>query len=298
MSDNPALDVGIGLILMYLILSMLCTTINEFVATFLSLRSKLLKKALTEIIDDPDLNRDFYNHGLIASLSMKANAHPSYLAGRTFATALLGSLEQNNPLPGFMDIQAAVSRMKDSNIRDALLMHIATANGKLDALRDNIATSFDNSMDRLTGNYKRNLKAISFAVGAVIAISLNANTISISEFLWQDQGMRSAAVGLASTVSRADNAVTSGANYKIGDNDVVEFRELKNQFKTQLNEMQVFPFGWDPVSNPAARSNIFVMVIGLLITALALSLGAPFWFDLLSRIMNLRGTGEKPKPTA
>ena len=36
---------------------------------------------------------------------------------------------------------------------------------------------------------------------------------------------------------------------------------------------------------------------GLAITAFAISLGAPFWFDMLSKIMNVRGTGAKPAST-
>jgi hypothetical protein len=36
-------------------------------------------------------------------------------------------------------------------------------------------------------------------------------------------------------------------------------------------------------------------LLGLIITALAVSLGAPFWFDLLNKVMNIRGTGVKPE---
>ena len=33
---------------------------------------------------------------------------------------------------------------------------------------------------------------------------------------------------------------------------------------------------------------------GLLITGLAVSLGAPFWFDTLNRFMNIRNAGRAP----
>ncbi|MBC7826569.1 MAG: hypothetical protein H7122_02395 [Chitinophagaceae bacterium] len=36
-------------------------------------------------------------------------------------------------------------------------------------------------------------------------------------------------------------------------------------------------------------------LIGLLVTALALSLGAPFWFDLLNKLVSIRGVGVKPE---
>ena len=34
--------------------------------------------------------------------------------------------------------------------------------------------------------------------------------------------------------------------------------------------------------------------IGWLITALAVSLGGPFWFELLNRLVDMRGAGKKP----
>src|SRR5437868_2129650 len=67
MLQNAALDVAIGLILMYLMLSLLCTVVNEYIATKLDLRSKTLRDALQKIIDDPDLLQNFYKHGLIAA---------------------------------------------------------------------------------------------------------------------------------------------------------------------------------------------------------------------------------------
>jgi hypothetical protein len=36
---------------------------------------------------------------------------------------------------------------------------------------------------------------------------------------------------------------------------------------------------------------------GLAITVLAVSLGAPFWFDLLNKLANLRASGPKPQPS-
>ena len=35
-------------------------------------------------------------------------------------------------------------------------------------------------------------------------------------------------------------------------------------------------------------------IFGWLLTAFAVCLGAPFWFDMLNRLVNLRGTGANP----
>ena len=51
--------------------------------------------------------------------------------------------------------------------------------------------------------------------------------------------------------------------------------------------------GWETYDSSSFRS-IFYSLIGWLVTALALSLGAPFWFDLLNRLMKLRGSVATP----
>lgn len=65
MSANAVLDIAIGLVLMYLVLSLVCTVVNEFIATKLNLRSATLASALQQIIDNSALRGSFYNHGLI-----------------------------------------------------------------------------------------------------------------------------------------------------------------------------------------------------------------------------------------
>lgn len=41
--------------------------------------------------------------------------------------------------------------------------------------------------------------------------------------------------------------------------------------------------------------NILLMLIGIAIGAGCISMGAPFWFDLLNKLVNLRRSGIKPK---
>src|SRR5579871_5512488 len=102
MSFNAVIDMATGLVLMYLVLSLACTVINEFLATLTKLRASTLASALKQLIDVPVLRADFYNHGLIdganktnsnAALSFLHGDHVSYLSGGSFAMALLGSLD-------------------------------------------------------------------------------------------------------------------------------------------------------------------------------------------------------------
>jgi len=147
---NAALDVAIGLMLMYLVLSPFCTAINEFVANMMALRAKTLNKTLSKLIDNEDLKLPFYNHGLI---------------GGSKAASSGG---------------AAVKQMPASNIRDAMIGCIAVAK----------ATSTRcAAMDRLSGAYKHNLQTISIIVGLCLAVALNADTVDVGAALWKDPSM-------------------------------------------------------------------------------------------------------------
>src|SRR5665213_1899280 len=190
MGSNAVLDIAIALVLMYLVLSLISTVLNEYIATKMKLRASTLKDALQEILDNKTLRNDFYDHGLIdgankavgggvAANENTAEGHVSYLSGQTFAMAVLGSLDPTKSLPGFSDVKSAIETMPDCNIRDVLLTQLTAANGNLDALRSNVANYFDGAMDRVSGIYKRKLKLISLLVGIGIVFFLNADSIAV-----------------------------------------------------------------------------------------------------------------------
>jgi len=52
--------------------------------------------------------------------------------------------------------------------------------------------------------------------------------------------------------------------------------------------------GWRDAGDLKDVSKWAERIIGWLLTILAVSLGAPFWFDVLNRFMNLRSAGNAP----
>lgn len=300
MGPNAVIDVVIGLALMYLALSLFCTVANELVATVLKWRAESLAIGIRQLVDIPTLRTDFYNHGLIDGAKCVSTAgskpggagHPSYLSGKIFAMALLGSLDPTKPLPGFDDVENAVKLLPDSNIRDVLLVHVVAADKDLTQLRDGVATWFDQTMDRLGGVYKRKLKYLSFGIGLLLATALNADTLTVGNGLWHDGALREQMVKLAGQATSAGNqpivAPEKGANLA-ASLDVIRAAE---------EDLRPLPIGWDFGRAPelGVKSSLLKLA-GLLLTALALTLGAPFWFDLLSKFIRLRGTGDKPART-
>ncbi len=307
MGISAVIDTAIGLVLMYLVLSLFCTTINEAIANAVNLRARTLNTAMQQIIDDPTLRTLFYNHGLIDGAKVAATggstkpqvldkAHPSYLDAKDVAMALIDStafLGSNDAkaIPDMAAIQSAIAGNKilDSNIRDALVSGISQANGDIVKLRTNLAQWFDASMDRLSGDYKRKLQWISMFVGLALAIFFNADTLFVARAFWQDPAL-SASVSQSAAAFASTNPTDQSC---AGQTNPVT---CATQRMTALNaDLRPFPLGWSAALMPKVPMEWIYKVFGIIMTAIALTLGAPFWFDLLTQFVNLRGSGNKPQ---
>src|SRR5919202_5223454 len=102
---SAILEVAIGLLFLYFLLSTICSTINEILAALFMWRAQHLEKALANLITDPDLLARVVNHPLIRSMgprdslergkpraSRELEGKPSYIPSRTFTLALLHEL--------------------------------------------------------------------------------------------------------------------------------------------------------------------------------------------------------------
>ena len=79
----PILEVAIGLSFVYLLLALICTTLNETIAGITGRRADVLEKGINSLLgDDPNLKKKLFDHPLIASLASSKNAGRSS-AGRS-----------------------------------------------------------------------------------------------------------------------------------------------------------------------------------------------------------------------
>lgn len=323
MSLNALLDIAIGLLTMYLVLALACTSINELISSVFKLRSGDLRNALQKLIDDPALRNTFDGHGLIACAKKSQNSDPSYISGQTFALVLLDSLTPPGQVTTLPAAQAAAQALPPSHIRDVVLSNIALAAGNIDKLREGLAQSFDRAMDRVSGVYSRRIKWISLLVGIGLATALNADSIAVAQALWADKP-RAEMLELARKVLSEDalsrNALTKDASIKdasIKDASIKptasrdasgkdatakesdgqdKYRAVVTNVEEAVNKLRPLPLGWD-FSKAPSWLDALLKPLGLFLTGLALMFGAPFWFDTLSKVTNLRMAGEKPTKT-
>lgn len=154
---------------------------------------------------------------------------------------------------------------------------------KLEDLRKNLEHWFDDAMDRVSGWYKRRAQVVTLVVGLVVCVCFNVDAVAIFSTLWKDPTVRESVV---------QQAARFNANAEKPESLSVE--DLSKQLQTLA-----LPIGWTVDANGGISFERFraESIIGWIIGALAVSMGSQFWFDMLSKLLNLRSAGAKP-PTA
>jgi len=288
--NSTVLDVAIGLIFVYLLLGILCTTVNEWIAGILSARAKTLREGIRGLLDAQPLGNSqfldaFYQHPLISGM-MRAGDHPSYLPGRTFATAIMDIVTPTVSGPiSLQNLVDGINALPDGDVKKALVALVSNVGGDLTKAQDNIEKWFDDTMDRVSGWYKRTTQVWTIAIALVLTVLANADTMNIARRLWVDPTLRSAVVEQAK--HRAQTTPAAGAATASGG-------ALTPEEGNALGSM----LGWSGSSLPGDAEAWFQHVLGWILTAIAVSLGAPFWFDTLTRFVNLRNAGNAPAKQA
>jgi hypothetical protein len=200
-------------------------------------------------------------------------------------------------------VRASIEKLPENSvIRAALLANLSIASTSIDDFRLSVANWFDSSMDRLSGNYIRKLKLISLAVGFVLAAALNADSIGVAKAIWLEHASSNE---MQTQLNDAEHKILSEQTRLLASCTNEEAAKQAECAAAKLPDLEDYlrplPLGWSPTILPPVGADgwhwafwLLQKITGLAWTAVALSLGAPFWFDLLQKFMNLRGAGGKP----
>lgn len=290
MFDFAALDVALGLIFVYLVLALVCSALNETISSVFSWRASFLREGVANLLD-PDnhsngqeLVKKLYAHpvlnALIRPVSRKKKLrYPAYLPARVFASALLDF----DGTGAKRSVEDAIKAVPSAQARKALTTLWIDANGDAVAFRRAVESWFDDAMERVSGWYRRRVHLVMWVLAIAVAVVLNVDTIRIADHLWKDKTVRAAVVAQTQNQPARTTAppVTDIAK------SVDTLKELK------------LPIGWTAETRPNGSWDWFLTAltkaIGLLLTAAALTLGAPFWFDLLGKVARVRSAGARPE---
>ncbi len=306
------ISIAIGLVLIFLILSLLATSLQEVIAGWMSLRGKMLERALEKLLTNEtvegkieegskELFERFKKHNWYGNMKPDKRWYhffggiaPSYISGSSFVTIFLQTLDGSD----ISKVKQGICDLPDGKLKTFLLDTLNDVNEDIDKFKKRLEEWYDGTMDRATGWYKRKVHQILLMIGMGIAIVFNADTLSIYNKLSNDPAARAEAIAVA------QEFVDQGLNQKTQNLNAVNVEQL-NELQNQIHKLvskdiasvrSPLGLGWSEVDKKQIWEEGFIWwlkkILGFIVTALAISLGAPFWFDLLKKVMNVRNSGK------
>jgi hypothetical protein len=300
--NSTILEVAIGVIFVYLLLSIMCTAANEWIAAMTRRRGETLRRGIAQLLSDQpvaggqELLQAFYAHPLIKSMMHDKN-HPTYLSPRNFSATLTDIItDAKDGRLAFNDVLTAVNNLPEGEVKRSLQALLRRSDEDLVQARLAIEGWFNDAMDRVSGWYKRRTQVWTIVLAAVLTLVANADTVQIARKLWTDPVLRAAVVEEAKARAQKPRPTVS-VEYKDEDdptNPTItrnEGNELSDKDREVLGQLVGWHSNWRETWS-------WLTPLGWLLTILAISMGAPFWFDMLNKIMNVRFAGKSPDERA
>jgi hypothetical protein len=332
MFGSTAIEVAIGLIFVYMALSLVCSSLKEMIAQFTKLRGKTLKEGINRMLSDDTLYASFYEHPLIKSMSQKSRQKmqpPSYIPSKTFAITLLdvvSNLEKRQDRAS--DATDPIQDPTQDPTQDATQQD-ATQDPTQDAAAESAIPDFSGLREKIDNLPPGDIRTVLLTLFDNADNDLERAKQNVEAWFdstmdrvsgWYKRKTQLILLVLAFIVTGAMNADTIKLTSTFLQNpalrgeialaasrymDEQESNAQKKgtddkstpvvEFKQQLKlfEKLSLPLGWSKETLPNGAEWI-LKIIGLAFTAFAASLGAPFWYDLLNKLTKLRATGKIP----
>ncbi len=340
MNLGVVLEVAIGLTFVWVLLSLITSQLQDWIASWLKWRSDMLEESLKSMLGDP-LATEFYSHPLIKGLHTSGGTRkPSYIPNRQFAAVIVDLLLNDKSAKAkavdkalvdkalneatetvgtaasqlvFNQLKTKIAQLKKSGdkqnlarVLDTLLIDIEQTGvlqkaavdaagysreeiekqienarqGMVEA-RKRMETWYDDAMERLSGAYKRRSNLAALIIGMSLALILNADSLAIADSLWRDPLLREALVAQAE-------------QFQLPADQTDDPAQAAQQYISQLQDFSL-PLGWSKANLPSDANGWIVKLGGIMVSGAAAAQGAPFWFEMLRKLLNIRPGGKGDK---
>ncbi|MFQ5562818.1 MAG: hypothetical protein ACE5FO_04535 [Parvularculaceae bacterium] len=319
------LDTTLGLFLAFFVLSLAASALMSIIQKSIHLRARNLRRCVRRMFGGHDevVDRFFANPLITPS----TNTHPTdtidaeeFIAA--LARAILPKGAKGDPVA---NLPSAIAALPDGALKERLSLVVSDEFASRDQTVANLKTWFENAMRGVSEAYETLVRRIMYVIAAVLVIGLNVNAIAIGEALYSDAALRETLAASAQ---------------KVADNDAALGPDAQLQALECVRAFGGFPIGWggfehivgltpatpgacqaflgeqgaqalkDAARPQTIRSlgdirallrDLPVLLLGWLITIIAVAQGAPFWFDLLRSATGRGGAGQagrKPAPAS
>lgn len=338
MQLDAILEVAIGSVMMWTVLSVATMEIQNWLNQVLNTRAKFLEEILLEMFkNDKELLERFYNHPAVKELGKvdrKGNYYkPTYIPEEVFSRVVMELLTSTSKQgasasPESISLSTMVDTVKQ--VKDLspelkeLMEHlfpgleqmntisteIENIQNRLKRYQENVEKWFDHNMENASGWYKENALNVAFVIGLVLAFVFNVDTINITQRLWREPTIRQALVAQADTYQLEEGTanITEVRGYFDSLTMPIGWASIQADdpstctgFITFTAEAEIAFWAGNECKllvNVPAINNFMgwaLKVLGFVISAFAARQGAPFWFDLLEKLVSLRSATQQKK---
>ncbi|HSG44168.1 MAG TPA: hypothetical protein VLA72_13520, partial [Anaerolineales bacterium] len=306
MNIGVLVGTAVGVLMVWIMLAAITSQILEWVAQGLKWRPQILEETVNIILGkDENLTNEFYDHPLIKSLHNKdGERKPSKIPNRQFASVVFdmfinagteksGSNDLKNSIENLRSNISTLRKDNSSNLNhlakamDTILVDVSIDVDKVDKsiaeTRHRVEAWYEDAMARMSGAYKRKLYIWTLLIGIILSAALNADSLAIANTLWKEPLVRDALVAQAEQLKLEDLGVSiEVAPQQAAQDNVQDLQSLP------------IPIGWTTENIPArGDTNGWIMKFGgILVSGIAAAQGAPFWFEIMKKLLNFRSKGK------
>jgi hypothetical protein len=287
MSITPVLEVAIGLFVVYYILGSVVSQATKMITESLETRGLALQVYLKKIVGEKKLG-DLINLPQVNALkpirykgvlSVFTSATESKMLEKIPAPVLVDAFFDLTGLTGAKNVDPAqltaiINQLPDSEGKQAMLNWINQGVTNINDLRARTTTYFTGMLDQAAARFRANARSIVILFSIGITVVFGTDSIQLAKDLWNNAELRAIATAKANIV--VQNGGTNAS--------------LESLVK-DLGDLTINIGWWQHLALPAPGSSagnwtlfVFLKILGLSITAAAVSQGSSFWYDVLKKL--------------
>ena len=295
------LEFIIAIVFICLLISLFVSWIIEIYANKMNRKGRFLQEMLKKLMGQSDVinwTERLYQHPLIKTLSIKTKRLTSYIPAKVFSQAIADLIikegknssntqeNKNDSAECLMtDLKKGIDNMPEGDLKETINLFFEYSKKESNEFFSSLENWYNEYMVRVNHTYKRLLKLPLCVLGIIVALAFNIDAIRITSSLWTDTQMRS--------------SVASAANEFMGKNPDLDKTKLTEEFFSAYKESMELPVGWKyeiAYFNELNQNNKgafdfgywILKILGIFLTGMIASFGAPFWYDALQKIVGLK----------
>ncbi len=298
MSFSQALEVVIGLIFIYYVLGSIVSLITQWINESLETRGKSLEKHLKKIVGDSHVG-DFVKLPQLQALRPIRYKHWYSFISSATEPKMIEKIPVATLVDSYFDfvgltaskeitgegLKDLINAFPDSEGKRAIAKWVAQGVTDLEELRKRTTAYFGGLMDQASATFRSNARSFVIVLSILLTVFLGTDSIQLAQTLWTNAGVRALAVAQAEMAVQMQQADGSAPDINI--DDLIQ----------QLIDLDIVKIGWWQTDLPPAGSDvntwatfIVLKIVGLGLTAMAVSQGSSFWYDLLKKIVSKGGS--------